>query len=593
MIFTQPRLSRLEEKCARLIDGIAARPRLAIAFLVCLVLVACLPGLLALPPVDRTEVVYAQSTRGMLERGDLIDARFLDERFPFRPIGIYWLQMGSGALLGPSSWGAIATYRLPSLLGGILAVLSVWWLLRPLIGPRRSLMAAALFAVTPVVAIQSQLAIPEGPLLFAIVVAQLSLLRLYCARADEPQTHLALAFWVAQGFAILLNALAVPILSLSTIAALWVFDRDLGWLKRLQSAWGLPLMLAIAAPWLIIRAHFDNGVPFSSLTFSETLRALGGAQDMKWKAAPLTFTLGLILGFLPGALLWVPAARELWSNRSEPLQRFLLCWIAGYLVYLELISSKPALYTVQAMFPAAAAAVALTLDRDGRLALPPLMLKLPAWAVLIGLIGLFAGGLTYAGVPPSAPIVLGAAVVTAVLTLAGRAASENRPALWIASSVAGFALLLAFTFGVALPRVEQIWPAQRIADAIAPLRRCAPGPVSLLGFREPSSIFVLGRGSDADAEAIAKRMAARESGIAVVEDRWAADLAQALARHGAAVPARAGCVSALNTMRGCPLSFWIYVTGEPSHDPGCEVASRYACPASPLPPPDAATSRCR
>jgi 4-amino-4-deoxy-L-arabinose transferase-like glycosyltransferase len=160
-------------------------------------------------------------------------------------------------------------------------------------------------------------------------------------------------------------------------------------------------MLAIAAPWLIIRAHFDNGVPFSSLTFSETLRALGGAQDMKWKAALLTFTLGLILGFLPGALLWVPAARELWGNRGMTLQRFLLCWIVGYLVYLELISSKPALYTVQAMFPAAAAAVALTLDRDGRLALPPLMLRVPAWAVLIGLIALFAGGLTYAGVPAS------------------------------------------------------------------------------------------------------------------------------------------------------------------------------------------------
>jgi hypothetical protein len=313
---------------------------------------------------------------------------------------------------------------------------------------------------------------------------------------------------------------------------------------------------------------------------------------MKWKGAPLTFTLGLILGFLPGALLWAPAARELWGNRALALQRFLLCWIVGYLVYLELISSKPALYTVQAMFPAAAAAVALTLDRDGRLALPPLMLRVPAWAVLIGLIALFAGGLTYAGVPASPMLVLGVAAVTAVLTLAARAATEKRPALWLASSVAGFALLLGFTFGVALPSVEQIWPAQRIADAIAPLRRCEPGPVSLLGFREPSSIFVLGRGSEADAETIAKRRAAGEPGIAVVEDRWAPDLEQALARHSAAMPERAGCISALNTMRGCPLSFSIYLTGP--RDPGCEIASRYACPtAPPQPPRDAASSRCR
>ena len=134
----------------------------------------------------------------------------------------------------------------------------------------------------------------------------------------------------------------------ATVAALYVFDRDLGWLNA-RAGVGVPLMLAIAAPWLLVRAHFD-GVPFSSLTFPETLRALGGAQDMKWKAAPLTFTLGFILGFLPGALLLVPALRDLWANRAAALQRFLLAWIIGYLAYLELLSSKPALYTVQRYF---------------------------------------------------------------------------------------------------------------------------------------------------------------------------------------------------------------------------------------------------
>ena len=42
--------------------------------------------------------------------------RYVGERFAFRPIGIYWLQMASGELLGSGAWGAIATYRLPSLL---------------------------------------------------------------------------------------------------------------------------------------------------------------------------------------------------------------------------------------------------------------------------------------------------------------------------------------------------------------------------------------------------------------------------------------------------------------------------------------------
>ena len=294
--------------------------------------------------------------------------RYEGERFAFRPIGIYWLQAGAGKLLGRWSWDDIATYRLPSLIAGILAVLATWWLTRPLLGERRAIIAAALFAVSPIVALQATLSIPEGPLLLSIVVAQLALLRLYCATTLDRDNGrwLALAFWAAQGGGMLLNALAVPILSLSTIVALYVMDRRVDWLARLRPLTGVPLMLAIAAPWIIIRAHFD-GVPFSGLTWGEFIRALGGAQDMKWKAAPLTFTLAFVLGFLPGALLLVPALTNLWRERGAALQRFLFAWIVGYWLYLELIASKPALYTVQAMFPAAAAAVALALDAgEGR-----------------------------------------------------------------------------------------------------------------------------------------------------------------------------------------------------------------------------------
>src|SRR4029079_14937216 len=85
----------------------------------------------------------------------------------------------------------------------------------------------------------------------------------------------------------------------------------------------------------------------------------------KFHAPPLSFTLGFIVGMLPVTLLLWPALRNLWERRSGPLPRFLFAWIAGYLGYLELLSAKPALYTVQALFPPAAAAVALVLAPDG------------------------------------------------------------------------------------------------------------------------------------------------------------------------------------------------------------------------------------
>ena len=589
MSFLPLTLDRLERASAQLLDTLAARPRLAAAALLALAVFTYLPGVFLLPPVDRTEIVYAQSSRGMLERGTAIDSSYEGERFAFRPIGIYWLQAGTGKLLGRGAWDDIATYRLPSLIAGILAVLATWWLTRPLLGDRRAVIAAALFAVSPIVALQATLSIPEGPLLLAIVVAQLTLLRLYCAPASDrdKQLWLALAFWAAQGGGMLLNALAVPILSLATLIALYVMDRRLDWLSRLRPLIGIPLMLAIAAPWLLIRAHFDGGVPFSGLTWGEFIRALGGAQDMKWKAAPLTFTLAFLLGFLPGAVLLWPALQNLWRERGDALQRFLFAWIVGYWLYLELIASKPALYTVQAMFPAAAAAVALVLDRGlpeaawqkGHLALPPRMLRLPYWLVLPGTIALFAFIVNFARAPSTFLIVLGATLVTALFGLAARAAGEDKAAAWITLSVAGFALFITYTFGLLMPHLEKGWPAPRIAEAVAPLRRCVIGPVGVVGFREPSTTFVLGRGANANVDTLAGWMAGGEDGIAVVEDRWQPDLAKALAARGAKAPPRLGCVEAFNVMRGCPLDFSIYATGRDVLDPAARSPRNTPAPS--------------
>lgn len=586
-------MDRLERDSGALLNRLAAQPRLAAAALLLLALVTYLPGALLLPPVDRTEIVYAQSSRDMLKRGDYLDATFEGERFQFRPIGIYWLQIGAGKVLGHKAQHWITTYRLPSLVAGILAVLAMWALTRPLLGERRAIIAAGLFAVTPIVALQASLSIPEGPLLLAIVVAQCALLRLYCALPGDKRNGawLAALFWAAQGFGILLNALAVPILSLSTIVALYAFDRRLDWLKRLRPLWGVPLMAAIAAPWIIVRAHFD-GVPFSGLSFGELIRALGGAQDMKWKAAPLTFTLAMLLGFMPGALVIVPALQGIWRNREQALARFLFCWIVGYWLYLELIASKPALYTVQAMFPAMAAAAALALDRDGRLSIPPLSLRVPWWLVLPGTIAIFAVVLGVSATMPSAAVVMGAALITLLFTVAALAMGTGRANAWVMTSIAGFALFVSFTFGVLMPHIQMAWPAPRIAEAIAPLRRCVTGPVGVAGFREPSTTFVLGHNADTNVETLSGWMAGGDDAIAVVEDRWQPNLAKALEARLAKAPARLGCVEAFNVMRGCKLSFSIYATGSAPLDANCKIDERFAC-HHPVPASTDESSRCR
>ena len=85
MSFLPLTLERLERESTCLLDRLAARPRLAAAALLALAVFTYLPGVFLLPPVDRTEIVYAQSSRGMLERGTLIDSSYEGERVRLPP----------------------------------------------------------------------------------------------------------------------------------------------------------------------------------------------------------------------------------------------------------------------------------------------------------------------------------------------------------------------------------------------------------------------------------------------------------------------------------------------------------------------------
>src|SRR5438045_5477829 len=82
-----------------------------------------LPGLAAIPPLDRDEARFAQATRQMLETGDFIRIRFQDEERNKKPVGIYWLQAAAVWAFSTSESSAIWPYRLPSALAATAAVL--------------------------------------------------------------------------------------------------------------------------------------------------------------------------------------------------------------------------------------------------------------------------------------------------------------------------------------------------------------------------------------------------------------------------------------------------------------------------------------
>ena len=84
-------------------------------------LLAGLPGLLALPLLDRDEARFAQASVQMLETGDFVSIRFQEVPRDKKPVGIYWMQAAAVAALGHVEDRNIALWRIPSILGAMLA----------------------------------------------------------------------------------------------------------------------------------------------------------------------------------------------------------------------------------------------------------------------------------------------------------------------------------------------------------------------------------------------------------------------------------------------------------------------------------------
>jgi len=577
-------LDIVDDGIGGLIGRAARRPLLAAALILAVALPACLSGFFALPPIDRTEVRYAQTSRQMLATGELASPRFQNEPQPTHPIGVYWLQAASAYVLGARD--AIWAYRLPSLLGALAAVLITFFAARNTFGREAALIGALLLGVNLIVVLQAHLALTKGLHLAFVAAAQWSLARLYVGGREGGRSRHALVFWAAQGGGILTGVLALPLLSLATVAGLLAFDRDLSWLGRLRAHWGLPLALLLAAPWALALAVNPEPELVRQAWAEGLLRKLAGPQKMNWRGFPGMYVIGLWLGLLPGAVYAVLASKHAWALRGERPYRFLLAWIGAYLLAIELLSSKPPLYTLQMLMPAVAVAVGAALaspeasagglPRPHRAywALCLLHALLPA-AALMGLVAVTPPPVAWA--PLLLALVAAAGVVAAQL-----GALRQRPFAWLGLALTASVLFYFAALQLMLPGYRGIWTSARLGEAARALAPCVPGRVMVAGYAEPSAVFEIGtstfltRGPRAGQSA-ADWLGRKKGRIAFVADDAEAAFREELRRMGLEPPLRVGCVRGLNIGRFQWVALSLYVVAEPSELAACRLPRHAQC----------------
>jgi len=533
------------------------------ALLTLLCLGLYLPGLVNLPVTDRDEARFAQASRQMLETHDFVAIRFQDEARNKKPAGIYWLQAASVALFSDAESTAIWPYRLPSLLGATAAVLMTFGMGAQLAGRKAAFLGAGLLAASLGLGIEAHLAKTDAVLLACITAAQLGLARTYLdAKAGRrAPLGVALLFWVALAFGILIKGPVAPLVAVLTIVALTASERRARWLKELRPVAGIILLLLIVLPWLIAISTATQGQFLSDSLGQDFLSKLIGAQESHG-APPLYYLVLLMISFWPGTLFLGPAIAWGWRQRRSPAERFLIAWAVPFWIVLELVPTKLPNYLLPA-YPALALTIgaALVAASEQRLiswrGLDRVVIVL--WtlagldlAVLLALVPLRLGPGALGG---------GAVAALVVLYFGQRLLRQSwrsfAPALAIRAAVMAL-LLLAVGFEFVAPALDALWLSRSAAALISGAGVPDDLPLAVAGDAEPSLVFLLGTKTKlVSGDAAADYLASTPKARALVETRSVAAFTAALAARDLK-PQPLGAVAGLDYSNGHGMELTLY-----------------------------------
>jgi 4-amino-4-deoxy-L-arabinose transferase-like glycosyltransferase len=535
-------------------------------------LIAGLPSLLLLPPLDRDESRYAQATSQMLESGDYVDIRFQEDPRWKKPIGIYWMQAAAVAVTSSVEARDIAPYRIPSILGAMLAAAAAAWAGAALFGRRAGFLAGAMLGATFLLSSEAGIAKTDAMLCGAVTLAMAGLARIYMAhRAGEaPIRPYKFAFWLGLGLSILIKGPISLIVVVPAMIALSVWDRDIGWLKRLGWGWGLPLVALIVGPWAIAITIATDGGFWREAIGGDLAPKVTGAAESHGGFPGMYLVLAPLLLF-PATLMLPAALSTAWHRRAEPAIRFLVCWLVPAWLIFEIAPTKLWHYTLPTFGALALLAAAALMQPIGRVSRITGAVLAAFAATLIIAITIY--GLTEFGTST--------AQTWATLTIVSAAAAAAVGAFLLLNKEAVTAILASLIMGIVAHAalagtIRQLRPLSIAPQLVKTLDQAGlnpaqgrvPGPVAITTFHEPSFVFLTGRETQlTDATGAARALA--EGRPVIVEARDAEAFRSASSDLG--VMGRAvGTVTGQNYSSGDDVSLTIYAP--PEMPPSAEVA---------------------
>ena len=450
-------------------------------------LVMFLPGLFVIPPIDRDEPRFAQSAKQMVETGEYIDIRFQGDPRHKKPVGVYWAQAAMIKILDPDMSEGIWVHRLVSVFAMVGVVILTAKTGAVLAGSRAGMLAGLSLASMMLVGVEARLAKTDGLLLLTIMMAMLPVAQSFCG--TKP---FRILFYAGLGLGLLVKGPVILIPVLGVMAFVSAFRKNITWLASLWVWWGPLLTLMVAAPWYAAITYKTGGDFFAESIGKDLGGKIAKAAEMHG-APPGVHSLLLLVLTWPFAILLPGIIRRFKVWWQEPWALFLVAWVAPVFLVFEMVTTKLPHYPMPA-YPAIAILMGAMFGRisQGLGGLFPRIL-LGLVPTILGL-AMVAGSLVLALEPLWLMLCLGV-----LLTIMGVASGillpqfvhkmpGSLPQILVALSLVLQVVLLQFF----APRIEPLWLSPRLAERVALLEDQCVGPVGLMGFAEPSAIFLLG-----------------------------------------------------------------------------------------------------
>ena len=327
----------------------SAKPLTAV---ILLGLILFLSGNWILPLMDRDEPRFAEASREMLQRGDLIIPWFNNQyRFDKPPL-IYWCQIASYHVLGESPFAA----RLPSALFATAIAALLWFWGRRLGNEKAGFHSAIIFITCLQVLIHGRLAVADMPMIFFVCAAVWSGWEMTRPQ-PEPQKRWWWMFYISLGLGFLAKGPVAWLPLGGLFLGRWLrpgeFHLSIGNVicgsllsLCLVGLWGVPALVSTDGQFFTV--GIGHHVVFRSFGIME------GHGGSGWIGFLLTLPLYLVtffFSFFPWALKMPGELRSWWAaRRQDSLGWYLLVQVAIVFATFSLVRTKLPHYTLPA-FP--------------------------------------------------------------------------------------------------------------------------------------------------------------------------------------------------------------------------------------------------